>query len=249
MASRTLTYFAADVHLGLDVCDKDDRERRFVSFLRSIPRDTTKAVYLLGDIWDFWYEYRDVVPKGYVRVFGAIADLLDSGVEVNFFPGNHDIWCYSYFESLGMKVLAQPYDTVIGSTAFCLGHGDGLGPGMKKYKFLKWVFHNRFLQACFSTLHPWIAFRLGNGWSKRNRLGHEKEYVFRNEDEPLWKWAAGYSKEKKVDVFVFGHFHAHVDEVLPTGARLIVLKDWIGSSPYLVFDSSDDSLSYHEGAL
>ena len=157
---RTLTYFVSDVHLGLDVKDPAGREARFVQFLRSIPAERTETLYLLGDIWDFWYEYRDVVPKGYVRVFGALTDLMDRGVRVRFFPGNHDIWAYSYFESLGMEKLEQPYVTEIGGKRFCLGHGDGLGPGMRGYKIMRAAFHNRFLQILFSALHPWFAFRL-----------------------------------------------------------------------------------------
>ena len=165
---RNLTYFASDVHLGLQVADPAGREARFVSFLRSIPAAETEALYLLGDIWDFWYEYRDVVPKGYVRVFGALTDLMDAGVKVFFFPGNHDIWAYGYFEELGMKILEQPYVTEIGGKTFCLGHGDGLGPVDRGYRILRGIFHNRFLQACFSALHPWFAYRLGNGWSRRS---------------------------------------------------------------------------------
>ena len=147
---RNLTYFASDVHLGLRVADPAGREARFVSFLRSIPAAETEALYLLGDIWDFWYEYRDVVPKGYVRVFGALTDLMDAGVKVYFFPGNHDVWAYGYFEELGMKILEQPCVTEIGGKTFCLGHGDGLGPVDRGYRILRGIFHNRFLQACFS---------------------------------------------------------------------------------------------------
>ena len=169
--SRNLTYFASDVHLGLDVADPSGREARFVAFLRGIPASETEALYLLGDIWDFWYEYRDVVPKGYTRVFAALQGLMDAGVKVYFFQGNHDIWTYSYFEELGMTRCVQPYVTGIGGKTFCLGHGDGLGPGMRGYKFMRWGFHNRFLQRCFSTLHPWLAFRMGNGWSRKSRLG------------------------------------------------------------------------------
>jgi UDP-2,3-diacylglucosamine hydrolase len=171
MAERKGVYFVSDVHLGLDVKDPAAREARFVSFLRGIPADTTLALYLLGDIWDFWYEYRDVVPKGYVRVFSALMDLMDAGVKVYFFPGNHDIWCYSYFESLGMTVVReQPQLVEVGGKVFCLGHGDGLGPGMRGYKFMNSVFKCRFIQRLFSTLHPWLAYRLGLGWSRRSRL-------------------------------------------------------------------------------
>ena len=241
--SRNLTYFASDVHLGLRVADPAGREARFVSFLRSIPAAETEALYLLGDIWDFWYEYRDVVPKGYVRVFGALTDLMDAGVKVYFFPGNHDVWAYGYFEELGMKILQQPYVTEIGGKTFCLGHGDGLGPVDRGYRILRGIFHNRFLQACFSTLHPWFAFSLGNGWSRRSRLGKRDRYVFKGAGEPLYKFCASFNDERTasgeppVDIFLFGHYHCPVD--LPVGpSRLLLLNDWITQSDWLVFDAA-----------
>ncbi len=232
---RKLAYFVSDVHLGLQVGNPDERERRFAGFLRSLPEETD-ALYLLGDIWDFWYEYRDVVPKGYVRVFAALQELMDRGVKVYFFQGNHDVWTYSYFEELGMKKLFQPYTVEIGGKMFCLGHGDGLGPVPFGYRFLRGVFHNVVLQKLFSSLHPWIAFRLGNGWSKNNRLSHDKEYYFRGQEEPLYKFAEKFSRKNKVDYFIFGHYHADVRLHLPSGAELLVLKDWMKSSPYLCFD-------------
>lgn len=236
MKERKYAFFVSDVHLGLNVADPHDRETRFVRFLRSIPADETRALYLLGDIWDFWYEYRDVVPKGYVRVFSALMDLMDAGVEVYFFQGNHDVWTYSYFEELGMVRLTQPALVRIGDRTFCLGHGDGLGPCPKGYMFLRSVYHCRPLQVLFSMLHPWIAFRLGNGWSKNNRLARHEEYVFKGESEPLYKFALDFSAGHQVDYFVFGHYHADVRMKLPSGAELIVMKDWISSSPYMYFD-------------
>ena len=229
------TYFVSDVHLGLQVGDPAGRERRFADFLRGLPEDT-EAVYLLGDIWDFWYEYRDVVPKGYIRVFSALQGLMDRGVKVYFFQGNHDVWTYSYFEELGMKRLHQPYLVEIEGKKFCLGHGDGLGPVPAGYRFLRGLFHNRVAQFLFSMLHPWIAFRFGNGWSKGNRLAHDQEYDFRGKEEPLYKFAEDFSARNDVDCFIFGHYHASVDMALPSGARLLVLKDWIHSSPYFCFD-------------
>ncbi len=232
---KKLTYFVSDVHLGLDVSDPKDREARFAGFLRSLPENTA-ALYMLGDIWDFWYEYRDVVPKGYIRVFAALQELMDRGVKVYFFQGNHDVWTYSYFEELGMIRLEQPHVTEIEGKRFCLGHGDGLGPAPLGYRFLRGIFHNRILQFLFSMLHPWIAFRLGNGWSKNNRLAHDKKYVFRGDNEPLYKFAEEFSAKEKIDCFIFGHYHADVHIQLPSGAELHVLKDWMVSSPYLVFD-------------
>lgn len=233
--SRELTYFVADVHLGLQISDPAEREARFAGFLRSLPSETS-ALYLLGDIWDFWYEYRDVVPKGYVRVLAALQELIDRGVKVYFFQGNHDVWTYSYFEELGMIRLVQPALVDIGGKAFCLGHGDGLGPTPFGYRLLRSIFHCRFLQMLFSMIHPWIAFRLGNNWSKGNRLARKEVYVFDGENEPLYKFADEYSKEHKVDHFIFGHYHAGVSMVLPSGASFNILKDWIDGSPYLYFD-------------
>ncbi len=232
---RKLTYFVSDVHLGLQVGDPADRERRFAGFLRSLPEETD-SLYLLGDIWDFWYEYRDVVPKGYLRVFAALQGLMDRGVNVYFFQGNHDVWTYSYFEELGMKRLVQPALVEIGGKSFCLGHGDGLGPVPFGYRFLRGVFHNRVLQILFSTLHPWIAFRFGNGWSRNNRLSHDREYVFDGENEPLYKFASDFASSHPVDYFIFGHYHADVHLSLPSGAEFHILKDWMKSSPYLCFD-------------
>lgn len=232
---KKLTYFVSDVHLGLQVADPEDRERRFAGFLRSLP-ENTEAVYLLGDIWDFWYEYKDVVPKGYVRVLSALQELMDRGVKVYFFQGNHDVWTYRYFEELGMVKLVQPCVVQIAGKRFCLGHGDGLGPVPFGYRFLRGLFHNRLAQTLFSALHPWLAFRLGNGWSKNNRLAHDVQYEFGGENEPLYKFAKDFASENEVDFFIFGHYHVEVDTVLPSGARLMILKDWIHSSPYLCFD-------------
>lgn len=239
MESRHLTYFVSDVHLGLNVADPAERESRFVSFLRGIPADETESLYLLGDIWDFWYEYRDVVPKGYVRVFAALCDLMDRGVNVYFFQGNHDVWTYSYFEELGMKRLEQPYAVRIGGKRFCIGHGDGLGPVPLGYRMLRGIFHCRFLQFMFSMLHPWLAFRFGNNWSKNNRLAHDEEYAFAGQDEPLYKFALRYSSEIPVDYFIFGHYHDDVRLTLPSGAAFHVLKDWIHASQYIVFDGNE----------
>ena len=233
---RNLVYFVSDVHLGLDVNEPKKREARFVSFLKSIPADQTEALYMLGDIWDFWYEYEDVVPKGYVRVFAALTELMDAGVNVYFFPGNHDLWCYDYFSSLGIKILSQPYLAYISGKTFCLGHGDALGPGNLGYKLTKRIFTSRVTQKMFSALHPWFAFRLGNEWSRRSRLARREQYEFRGEDEPLYRFAKKFSSKQKVDYFIFGHYHCKVDETLDNGARLLVMRDWIDSSDYLYWD-------------
>ncbi|MBQ1648361.1 MAG: UDP-2,3-diacylglucosamine diphosphatase [Bacteroidales bacterium] len=225
----------SDVHLGLQVSDPAGREERFVSFLKSIPAETTRALYLLGDIWDFWYEYKYVVPKGNVRVFAALLELMDAGVEVYFMAGNHDMWCFHYFEELSIKILRQPYCFEADGIHFCVGHGDGLGPVPFGYRLMHGIFSNRIIQALFSTLHPTLAFALGNAWSRRNRLSHAP-YRFRGEDEPLYRFAAEFEKEHRVDYFIFGHYHAEVDMTLPGGARLLMAKSWMEDSPYWYSD-------------
>ncbi len=243
--TRPLTFFAADVHLGLQVKDPAAREARFVAFLKGIPAERTEALYLLGDIWDFWYEYRDVVPKGYVRVFAALTDLMDAGVKVYFFQGNHDVWTYRYFEELGMVRLTQPCVAGIGGLTVCMGHGDGLGPVKGGYKVLRAIFHCRFLQILFSSLHPRIAFALGNGWSRRNRLARGGKYVFKGESEPLWRFCEDFQAaragagESPVDVFLFGHYHCRVDQPLPSGGRLMILGDWMEGSAGLCYDAAE----------
>lgn len=234
------SYFVADVHLGLTIEDPGRRERRFADFLRSLPGDT-ENLYLLGDIWDFWYEYRDVVPKGYVRVFAALTELMDRGVNVSFFPGNHDVWTYHYFEELGMKRLEQPCLVRIAGKTLCIGHGDGLGPTPAGYRILHWIFHNRVLQWLFSLLHPYMAFSFGNGWSRSKRNRRVRPYQFRGEQEGIYQFADRFSRRMAaagtpVDYFIFGHFHADVRLPLPAGGELIVLKDWIQSDAYACLD-------------
>lgn len=238
----------SDVHLGLGLGDPAEREERFTAFLRSIPAESTENVFLLGDIWDFWYEYRDVVPKGYARIFATIQDLIASGVKVWFFRGNHDVWSYHYFEELGMRPLEQPCVMEVAGKVVCMGHGDGLGKVGAGYRILDWIFHNRVLQCLFSALHPWIAFRFGNGWSLNRRTNHAgREYVFDKATCPLYAFAEEFSSRQKVDLFVFGHYHVAVDEVLPGGSRFVILKDWFYRSPFLLLDARSGLSSVLDG--
>lgn len=240
---RTLVYFAADVHLGYAGADPAEREERFLSFLRGIPRDAL-ALYLLGDIWDFWYEYRDVVPREGARVVAELVALMDAGVEVYFFSGNHDIWTYSFFSNLGMHKFDGVQTLRIGEKTFCLGHGDDIGTGRGAYGFMLKVFRSRFAQALFSTLHPWVAYRLALGWSggKRRSRG---AYVFRGQEEPLYRFAAA----QKADFCIFGHYHCNVDMPLDGGGRLVILGDWIsGGQPHAVFDTATSCLTVSPGS-
>lgn len=235
-------YFVADVHLGLEMGDPAQRESLFVDFLRSLGPDNASALYMLGDIWDYWYEYRDVVPKCGLRVVAALADLVDRGVEVYFCPGNHDTWTYSYLQSLGLRKFYQPYRTEIFGKTFCLGHGDALGGAKRSYRLMMWVFNCRFFQALFSALHPRQAFSIMRNLSHNNRQGRAP-YRFRGEDEPLYRFALEESSRRHTDYFVFGHFHDEVDMTLPDGGKFYILKDWIGGGvSYARFNGSSFEL-------
>ena len=242
MAERKDIWFVSDVHLGLKTVDPGEREARFIAFLKGIPTASAQALFLLGDIWDFWYEYRDVVPRTGSRVVAALVGLMDAGVQVWFCPGNHDIWTYSYFESLGMRRFDQPFHIRLADRDFCLGHGDLLGGASWSYTLMLKIFRCRLAQRLFSTIHPWLAFRFGLGWSGSNRRKHTP-YHFRGADEPLYRFALAESERRHVDYFVFGHFHDAVDITLPTGAKLYVLKDWMdGGMPCGVFNGTSFEL-------
>lgn len=222
------TYFVSDVHLGLQAFDPVEREARFVSFLRRINDGNTAALYMLGDIWDFWYEWKYTVPKGYVRVIASLVELMDSGVKVYFFQGNHDVWTYRYFEELGMVRLTQPCFVEIGGKTFCLGHGDALGRTSGSYLLMRRIFHSKVCQFLFSTLlHPTIAMAIGNAWSRNNRLARREKYVWKGKEEPLYEYAESILAQRHVDCFIFGHLHVEARETLSTGARLVILDSWI----------------------
>lgn len=235
MAERKGIYFVSDVHIGADVGDPAEREDRFVNFLRSIPKDTAKAVYMLGDIWDLWYEYKDLVPKDGARVIALMAELADSGVEVHFFPGNHDMWVSDFFEKIGVVMHEQPCFVNIEGKEFCLGHGDIVGGTSAGYRFLHWVYTSPVIQFIFSLLHPRILFAMSRKWFRISRNSH-KPFEFIPERQKIVRWAKSVSAERKVDFFVFGHFHCNVDIILPSGSRFLITEDWVNASPYLFFD-------------
>lgn len=226
-----MIYFTSDVHLGLKVNNPQEREQRFISWLRSIAWSGDDTLVLLGDIWDFWYEYKYVIPKEGIKVVAAFVDIMDKGAKIIYFPGNHDIWCFHFFEEIGIEVVKkQPVLMEFGGKRLVLAHGDGVGGAKWSYSLMLKIFHSRFCQALFSTLHPRLAFALARRWSKDNRYTHTP-YEWKGEQERLWKYALNCGME--ADYFIFGHYHCPVDELLPGGARLIVLDDWIkGGCPF-----------------
>ena len=252
MDSDGKCYFISDVHLGAAFCDKAALEARFVSLLDRIAAEKAGAVYLLGDIFDFWYEYRHVIPRGHTRALGALARLCDSGVKVYFMRGNHDVWVYDYFErEIGMTVLTQPYVAEIGGRVFCIGHGDGLGRTDTMFRVIRWAFHNRFLQILFSSLHPRWAFGLGYAWAGHSRkMKNSPEnagvYVFRGKDEPLYKYSDSFGKDYRaahggrcIDYYIYGHYHTPGEIDIPSGGRMYILGCWVDGGEYAVFSDGE----------
>jgi len=236
-------YFLSDAHLGsLAIKHGRTQERRLVRFLDSI-KEKAGAVYLLGDIFDFWYEYKYVVPRGYTRLLGKLSELSDLGVEVHFFTGNHDIWAFDYLEKeCGAILHVKPVTIEMGDKVFFLAHGDGLGDPDPKFKFLRWLFHNRVAQILFSAIHPRWSMQLGLTWAKHSRLKHEIEdpETYLGEDkEHLVLFAKDYLRtHPDVNFFIFGHRHIELDLILSRTARVLILGDWITQFTYAVFDGN-----------
>lgn len=242
-------YFASDNHLGAPTSQlSQPREKKFVRWLESLRKDAA-AIFLLGDLFDFWFEYKTVVPKGFTRTLGKLAEITDSGIPVYYFVGNHDLWMNGYFEEeLNIPVYHQPQIFEIGGKKFLIGHGDGLGPGDKGFKRMKKVFTNPASQWLFRWLHPDFGVRMAQYFSVRNRMiSGEEDVQFLGEDK---EWLVQYAKKKlekeHFDFFIFGHRHLPLDIALPGESRYINLGDWIGYFSYGVFDGNVLKLKYFE---
>ena len=247
-------YFLSDAHLGSWAIDHGRmHERRLVRSLASI-KHKAAAVYLLGDMFDFWYEHKYTVPKGYTRFLGKLSELTDMGVEVHFFTGNHDIWAYSYLEEeCGVIMHRKPITTDIYGKVFYLAHGDGLGDPDIKFKLLRRMFHNTICQRLFSAIHPRWSMWLGLTWAKHSRMkrinGEEPPYMGENK-EHLVLYAKQYMKSHpNVDVFIFGHRHIELDLNLSKSVRMMILGDWISQFTYVVFDGDHLLLEEYEEGL
>lgn len=243
-------YFASDFHLGVDArLSSREREQQIVRWLEQIRKDA-EAIYLVGDVFDFWFEYRTVVPKGCLRLLGKLAELRDAGIPIYFFTGNHDMWMFRYFEEeLGIPIYRQPIEREIMGKSFLIGHGDGLGPGDYGYKFIKKVFANPFCQWLFERLHPNFGIRLANFWSGKSR-GAAKSDIGRflgEENEWLIAYCNRKLEHKHRDYFIFGHRHLPIDHALKNGkSRYINLGDWLHYSSYAVFDGSKLEIKFFE---
>lgn len=237
-----MIYFISDLHLGATYMpDVHACERRVVEWLDSIRHDATE-LYLLGDILDYWFEYRTVVPRGYVRFFGALARLADAGVKIYWFIGNHDIWLFDYLrDELGITVIDGSMTREILGRRFYLAHGDGVGRLPLSFRLLRATFRNRVCQRLYSAIHPRWTIPFAHGWSSNSR-GDER-YTIPVTDNPaeesLVKFAAEYSlSHPDIDYYIFGHRHIMLDYPLPTGPHVVILGDWIHHFSYAAFDGT-----------
>jgi len=228
-------FFVSDVHLGSAYDLDGSRERAFVSFLRSLPEDT-KALYLLGDIFDFWIEYRDVIPKGFSRVFGEFARLADAGVKITFFKGNHDYWGKDYFKKeFGFRIIDETHIIEeINGLNICMGHGDGIGLNSTYKKMVFAMFRSRFCIKLLKMLHPSSIFNFAKAWSKSSRKKNlQTPYKFAGKEDSLYKFVNELGRNRKIDFFIFGHIHDRAETDVESGGKLFVLDDWGDGGYYL----------------
>lgn len=244
---RTKLYFASDFHLGVPTHAKSlEREKRIIAWLDSIKEDA-KSIYLLGDIFDFWFEYKTVVPIGYVRLLAKLANLVDDGIEINIIRGNHDMWMYDYLPTeIGVNILEDKTILSKNGKQIFLAHGDGLGPGDLGYKLIKKVFASKICQWLFARLHPNFGIGIAQFWSRKSRIANqEKPDPFLGEEK---EWLVSYCKRKQnemdIDYFVFGHRHLPLEIDIDKKTKYINLGDWIHHNSYAVFDEEELTLQY-----
>lgn len=241
-------YFASDFHLGVpNYASSLERERLVISWLDEVKVDADE-IFLVGDLFDFWFEYKHAIPKGFIRFQGKIAEIVDSGITVHFFIGNHDMWMFDYFEKeLGVQLHRAPIIREVNGYRLYIGHGDGLGPGDYGYKFIKQLFSNKFFQWCFARLHPNFGIGIANFFSRKSRAKTgDSDAVFHGKEN---EWLASYCEEilkkQPIDYFIFGHRHLPLDLEVGTTSRYINLGDWLRYNTYAVLDGDGLSLKQY----
>ena len=249
MSVRNNTYFISDLHLGASyIADPRAHERRVVEFLDHIAPDC-KRLFLLGDILDYWWEYRTVVPRGFTRFFGALARLADSGVEIVWFKGNHDIWIFDYLpQEIGLTVHDGIMVTELDGHRFLMEHGDGVGRLPWSFRKLRGLFRNRVAQKLYAAIHPRWTIGFAHSWSSHSRKQGGYTPSERAGDN-LVNFAKTYNADhadEKIDFFIFGHCHTILDSTLPDGSKIIILGDWISRFSYAVWDGKDIKMKRFE---
>jgi len=251
VSSSKKIYFLSDFHLGApDAASSLIREKKICRFLDSIKANAS-TIFIVGDLFDFWFEYSTVVPKGYVRILGKLAELTDSGIAVHFFVGNHDMWMKNYFQKeLNIPVYFEPKEFVFNNKKILIGHGDGLGPGDAGYKMMKKVFRNPVCQWLFGILPPYFGIGLANYFSRKSRAktGAVDEVFLGDDKEWLIIYCRDILKKEPFDYFIFGHRHLPIDFSLNDSSRYINLGEWIKYYSYAVLDGETLSLQYYKEA-
>lgn len=246
-----MVYFISDMHLGARyIPDARAHEMRVVRWLNSIAADATE-LYILGDALDFWFEYRSVVPRGFVRFFGALASLADSGVKIHWMRGNHDMWIFDYLPSeIGMEMMNGPVTREILGKRFLLDHGDAVGHRPASFRLLRRIFRNGMCRRAYAAIHPRWTMAIAHGWSSSSRKGHMSgpvaEYIGNPEDEALVRYAREYLADPSnphVDYFIFGHRHALLRHILRDDSTVAILGDWITGGSFASWDGSNFTLS------
>lgn len=238
LESGKRVYFASDFHLGAPSWEESRRrEQRIVSWLEFV-RPTAQHIFLMGDLFDFWFEYKTVIPKGFIRFQGKLAELTDSGVPITIFTGNHDIWMFGYFtQELGISIFRNPKTIQIQNKKFHIGHGDGLGPGDRIYKILKRIFENKLGQFLFEKLHPNLGIGIAHAWSNRSRKNHKAEAEqFLGDDEWLWQYCQSVHEHTPHDYYIFGHRHLPLELKVGSNGHYLNLGEWITQNTYAEYD-------------
>ena len=232
-------YFASDFHLGnTNLNESHIREKKIVAWLDSIKTDA-KSIYLVGDIFDFWFEYSKVVPKGFTRLFGKLAELCDEGIDINLIVGNHDMWTKEYFDQeIGLKTYSDRIIIEESNKKILVCHGDGLGNKNYRYKFLKQIFRSSICRWLFSRIHPNLGISLAHLWSKASRNKKSDDQI-KNHDH-LLNYCTGLQKKQPTDFYVFGHMHSPIEIDLDKNSKYFNTGDWITNFSYLIF---------HEGKM
>ncbi|MBA3971899.1 MAG: UDP-2,3-diacylglucosamine diphosphatase [Bacteroidetes bacterium] len=242
MNANKKIYFASDFHLGVPSYEKSlEREKLIVKWLDEVKNDAHE-IYLMGDVFDFWFEYKHAVPKGFIRLLGKIAEIVDSGIPITLFTGNHDMWMFDYLsKELGVTIYREPITREYSGKKFFLAHGDGLGPGDNGYKFIKKIFANPFSQWLFARLHPNFGIGMAQYWSRKSRASQSpKDESYKGDDS---EWLALFAKEvlqkEHFDYFIFGHRHLPLDIKISDQSRYINLGEWVNHTTYAVFDGNN----------
>ena len=248
-SSKAKLYFASDFHLGVpDQRASQEREIKIVKWLESISHDAD-AIFLVGDLFDFWFEYKKVIPKGFVRFTGKVAELVDRGIPIYFFRGNHDLWMEGYFnKEIGVTVLKEPIIIDLEKIRIFVGHGDGLGPGDHKFKLIKKIFNHRISKWFFRWLHPDIGVWLAHKWSSRSRvkgLNKDRDQLY-GENEWLLQYARSVEAKEHFDYFIFGHRHIAMEQSISEQSSYINLGEWVYESHYCVVEDGRARLVRYE---